>query len=87
VLETNFAKNQFFSNYYLERADFVRLDNMSVSRSILNRSNFRLNASAIIQNAFVFTRYSGIDPEHANGIDNNIYPRPRTYSLALNFQF
>jgi len=29
-------------------------------------------------------KYQGIDPEIAGGIDNNTYPRPRTYTLGIN---
>jgi hypothetical protein len=47
----------------------------------------RVNAS--IQNVFVITKYQGLDPENAgdSGVDGNIYPRPRVFSLGLNFDF
>jgi iron complex outermembrane receptor protein len=38
-------------------------------------------------NLFVITKYDGIDPEVFNGIDNNIYPRPRTFMLGANLNF
>ena len=42
-----------------------------------------------VQNVFVITDYSGVDPEipGVNGIDGSIWPRPRTYSLRLNVNF
>ena len=42
-----------------------------------------------VQNVFVLTKYSGMDPECSaeTGIDNAIWPRPRTYSLRLNVTF
>ena len=42
-----------------------------------------------VQNVFVITNYSGIDPEinNENGIDGSMWPRPRTYSLRLNVNF
>jgi hypothetical protein len=50
--------------------------------------------SATVQNVFVITKYQGLDPEIAAngnpgnpGIDNSLYPKPRTYSLALNLDF
>jgi iron complex outermembrane receptor protein len=46
-----------------------------------------LNASFVVQNAFVITKYSGQDPEIGGGIDNNFYPRPRVYSVNLTFNF
>jgi iron complex outermembrane receptor protein len=46
-----------------------------------------MNATFVVNNIFVFTNYSGLDPEIGGGIDNNIYPRPRMYSLNLSFDF
>jgi iron complex outermembrane receptor protein len=40
-----------------------------------------------VQNVFVATRYDGIDPEIADGIDNNFYPNPRTFSVGLHLDF
>lgn len=89
VLESQFTNNQYFSDYYLEDASFLRMDNISLSYQfplmIKGRMNLRL--TALVQNAFVLTKYSGLDPEIAGGIDNNFYPRPRTYSLAVNVGF
>ena len=76
---------QFLSDYYLEKGDFVRMDNFTVGYDfgeIANKVYLRVNAS--VQNAFVLTGYSGIDPEVVGGIDNNIYPRPRIFSQNLN---
>ena len=41
-----------------------------------------------IQNAFTLTDYSGVDPTAGlNGLDNNIYPRSRTFAAGLNVRF
>ncbi len=45
------------------------------------------NVYATVQNAFVITDYDGLDPEIANGIDNNVYPRPRTFLVGVNVNF
>jgi iron complex outermembrane receptor protein len=45
-----------------------------------------LRANANVQNVFVITKYKGADPE-GFGIDNNFYPRPRTFVLGLNLDF
>ena len=50
-------------------------------------SKARLNVSASCQNVFVVTKYSGIDPEVYGGVDNNIYPKPRTYTLGISLGF
>ncbi|WP_198597244.1 SusC/RagA family TonB-linked outer membrane protein [Gracilimonas amylolytica] len=89
VLETNFNTAQFFSDHYVENASFLRLDNINLGYtfndpfSVLNS----LRVSATVQNVFVITNYSGLDPEVFGGIDNNIYPRPRTFVLGLNLNF
>jgi iron complex outermembrane receptor protein len=85
-LETGFANSQYFSDYYVENASFLRMDNISASydfgRVFNNKANLRANAS--VQNVFVVTNYRGLDPEIAGGIDNNFYPRPRIFTIGLN---
>ena len=46
-----------------------------------------LRANANVQNVFVITKYKGADPEINGGIDNNFYPRPRTFVFGLNLDF
>lgn len=87
---TGFFNNQYLSDYYVENASFFRLDNINlgynVGKVFGNKASMRLAAS--VQNVFVITKYSGLDPELANeGIDNAIYPRPRIFSLGLNLDF
>jgi len=90
-LETNFSNNQFVSDYYIENASFFRLDNINVGYNVgkvfNNRTTLRLAAS--VQNVFVITKYKGLDPEISSNeqIDNNIYPRPRVFSLGFNLDF
>jgi len=86
---------QLLSDYYLENGSFLRMDNFNigydVGRIAHTRARVRLNAT--VQNVFVITKYSGLDPEigagtsNNPGIDNNIYPRPRTYSLGASMDF
>jgi hypothetical protein len=40
-----------------------------------------------VQNVFTITKYSGLDPEVDNGIDNNIYPRSRTYMISVSLNY
>lgn len=87
--DTEFERDQLFSDYYIENASYLRMDNFFVGYNFGNigNSDLRLSAQAIVQNAFVITGYSGLDPEVAGGIDNNIYPRPRVFSLNLNLRY
>jgi iron complex outermembrane receptor protein len=48
-------------------------------------ANLRINAN--VQNVFVITKYKGLDPEISGGVDNNFYPRPRTFTIGANLDF
>jgi TonB-dependent starch-binding outer membrane protein SusC len=89
VAETGFVTPQLRSDYYIENASFLRMDNVSFGYNFSNvlKSKLNLNVSFNIQNVFVFSKYKGLDPEVFSGIDNNIYPRARTYALGLNLGF
>lgn len=84
-----FVNPQYWSDYYLENASFFKMDNISLGYTLDQLLMDRLQAriSFTVQNAFIITDYSGIDPEVNGGIDNNIYPRPRTYLMGLNINF
>ena len=86
VLNTGFVNNQQFSDLYVENASFMKMDNISLGYNVpFEKVKFR--ASLTAQNVFVITDYTGLDPEIASGVDNNVYPRPRTFVLGLNFIF
>ena len=89
VMETNFYNSQFFSDHYVENASFFRMDNITVGYSFNKFIDFAksLRVSATVQNAFVITNYSGIDPEVFGGIDTNLYPRPRNFVLGVSLNF
>lgn len=92
VLNTHFQSTEdvLLSDYYIENASFLKMDNVTIGytfEDIFNaRSSIRLSAS--VQNVFTITNYSGLDPEvFANGIDNSITPRPRTFLVGANMKF
>ena len=87
-LQTGFKQRQLFSDYYIENASFLRMDNINIGYDAGEiAKNVRLRLTANAQNVFVITKYSGLDPEVAGGIDGNIYPRPRTFVIGLNLDF
>ena len=87
-LKTGFKTRQYLSDYYVENASFLKLDNLSLSYNIGKINKWAsLTVSAMVQNVFTITGYSGTDPEVPNGMDNSFYPRPRTYSVSLGLQF
>ena len=92
LLYTNFSgngTNYYLSDYYIQNASFLRMDNLSfgynVGKVFNNKANLRFSAN--VQNVFVITKYKGLDPEMNGGIDNNFYPRPRTIVFGLNLDF
>jgi len=87
ALEANFRTPQYTSNYYLEDATFVRFDNITLGYTINQISKLRIRVYATAQNAIVWTKYKGLDPEVVNGIDNNLYPRSRTFVFGLSVGF
>jgi TonB-linked SusC/RagA family outer membrane protein len=89
VNDTKFYSLQSFSDYYVQNASFFKMDNISLGYTLGDLLGQRLKArvSFTVQNAFFITKYKGIDPEISGGIDNNIYPRPRTFMLGLNLTY
>jgi iron complex outermembrane receptor protein len=90
ALETGFTRPQYFSDYYVEDASFLRLDNITLGYTfrsgMANIKNVRVYGT--MQNAFTFTGYSGLDPASVGfGIDNNIFPLSRTVTVGASFRF
>ncbi|POY36086.1 SusC/RagA family protein [Solitalea longa] len=77
------------SDYYIQDASYFRLDNVSLGYHLPamyhQKVNLRLNLN--VQNVFVITDYKGLDPEISGGLDNNFFPRSRTFQLGLNCDF
>jgi TonB-linked SusC/RagA family outer membrane protein len=88
-LEDNkFITRQQFSDYFVQNASFFKLDNLSAGYRFEKIANkFDARVSFTVQNVFTVTKYKGLDPEVDNGIDNNFYPRPRTFILGFNLSF
>jgi len=89
IYNTGFNTQQLFSDYYLENASFLRCENVTlgynVGKIFTEKANLRL--SAAVQNVFLVTKYDGLDPEISGGIDNNFYPRARTFTFGVNVGF
>lgn len=73
------------SDYFVENASFLRCDNITIGYTWpgLFQDNLRLRLYGAVQNPFVITKYKGLDPEVFDGIDNNVYPRPVSFTLGL----
>ncbi|QNH60900.1 SusC/RagA family TonB-linked outer membrane protein [Hymenobacter sediminicola] len=89
IRETGFRSQQVLSDYYVENGSFLRGENVTLGynfgKIFSEGSNLRLTAA--VQNLFLITKYTGLDPEIFNGVDNNFYPRARTFTFGLNASF
>lgn len=94
---TDVNRNNRMSDRWLESASFMRISNISLSYTFPDRwmkkihiANLKLYAN--IQNVWIFTAYSGYDPEIGAynqqagklNIDTGRYPSPRVYTFGLN---
>ena len=87
-LETGFQRRQYLSDYYLENASFLKMDNIQLAYDFGEvYKSLHLYISAMVQNVFTATKYKGVDPESASGVDTAIYPRPRTFSMTIGLNF
>ncbi len=84
-LFANTDENLILSDYLVEDGSFLRCDNITLGYTFDNllKDQLRLRLFGAVQNPFVITKYTGLDPEVYDGIDNNVYPRPVTFSLGL----
>ena len=87
------------STKWFEKADYVRLENLSVSYNLSKKvtkfADLRLTLSC--QNLFTITGYSGYDPAGSNfseghvdvdgGVDIGAYPTPRTITFGVRMTF
>lgn len=89
VKKTNFTTAQYWSSIYLENASFFKMDYINVGYNFASffGHNVSGRVGVVVQNVFTITNYTGLDPEVDNGIDNNIYPRPRIYMMTLSLNY
>ncbi len=83
-LKTGFESRQYLSDYYIENASFLKMDNITLGYDLGEIfPQCKISVSGMIQNVFTITGYSGVDPEIYGGIESSFYPRARTYSLSI----
>jgi TonB-dependent starch-binding outer membrane protein SusC len=89
ILSQMFDVAQYNSDYYIQNASFLKMDNISANYSLgsIGRGINNLMLGISCQNVFTITKYRGLDPEIYSGIDNNQYPRPRIFTLSVNIDF
>lgn len=86
---TNVSQQQYASDYFVENASFLKMDNITLGYAFDKLFGTKLNGRvyATVQNVFTITNYTGIDPEVASGVDGDIYPRPMTSILGVSLNF
>lgn len=90
VYKYNFVNPQFSSELFVEKADFVRMDNITLGLALPNYRALRATrVFGTVQNVFTSSKYSGVDPLAGGlgGIDNNTYPLSRIFTLGLSVGF
>jgi len=97
VFNTNFqsrANNVILSDIYVEDASFLRMDNITLGYTFSDISKYLKSVRLWVgvQNAFIITDYSGVDPEVSitgdnPGRDNTIFPRTRNILTGAQFRF
>lgn len=87
-LKTGFQNRQYLSDYYVENASFLKMDNLTLGYNVgkINKC-CSLNLSAMVQNVFCITNYTGVDPEISSGLDMSFYPYPRIFSFSIGLDF
>ena len=79
----------WISDYFVQNASYLKCSNITLGYTFpalfKNHCSGRIYATA--QNPFMITKYKGIDPEVASGIDRNPYPRPMSFQLGVNLNF
>lgn len=90
-------KNYGNSSKWVENADYLRLENISLAYNLTKEqtkfADVRLSFG--VQNLFTLTGYKGADPagfsfgraDYENGVDMGGYPAPRTFTLGARFTF
>lgn len=91
----NNTRANYTSTRYLEKGDYIRLDNVTLSYTPKISSPFlkKLTVYTTVNNAFVLTKYKGIDPEIDMGglnpgiDDRNFYPKTRSFIFGVRVDF
>ncbi len=86
ISNSNFTGQQLLSDFYVQNGSFLRAENITLGYNVgkLFNDKATLRITGNVQNAFLITKYDGVDPEIFGGIDSNFYPRARTFTLGVN---
>ena len=83
----------YLSDYFVRNASYLKCTNITLGYTFpalltyAGEQYFDGRIFVTVQNPFIITKYDGIDPEVASGVDSNPYPRPISFQLGLNLNF
>lgn len=84
----DFTERQLRSDIFVKNAPFLRLDNITLGYNLQIAERLRGRVYFTATNLLTITPYNGADPEAGlRGIDNNLYPRGRTFLVGMNISF
>lgn len=92
----NIKGEKELSDYWLEKGTFLKVDALNIGYSFhpqLIKPIKSLRIYATARDLFVFTNYTGLDPEvNINGLEpgfeeRNVYPKTRTFMMGLQVNF
>ncbi|RAJ18176.1 SusC/RagA family TonB-linked outer membrane protein [Olleya aquimaris] len=75
------------SDHFIQEASFFKIDNITLGYTLDKVKNTTFRFYGSLQNVLTITDYNGLDPEINLGIDNNFYPRPRSFVMGVNIDF
>lgn len=87
INRVGFQNPEYFSDFFVQDASFFRMDHITIGYNFKEGIGDFLRIYATVQNPFVITDYEGLDPEVFDGIDREVYPRPRTFLFGVNVEF
>ncbi len=87
ITQIDFSNPQYFSDHFVRNASFLRIDHITLGYNFNDLLGDFMRLYLTVQNPAVFSNYEGIDPEVGGGVDNNIYPRPRTFVFGVSVDF
>lgn len=97
-LTTAATSNNVFSDYYVEDASFLRLQNLQLGYTLPSNITDRYKVGSLriftsVSNLFTLTNYTGYDPAASSGapigsgFDSGFYPAAKTWTFGLNLNF
>jgi len=81
--------NQFLNSFFVEKGDFVRLQNVTLGYTLpqlKGKFDPKIRLYITAERPLTIFKYNGFTPEVADGRDNQTYPIPGVYTLGVNIK-